>query len=100
VVLGFEIWTMLQPNSVLDVTDYFSEKLELVSMYRSQTATVDYVSLCRGLASARAFYNPTRGDRSGAVEAFFSLPNHEYCDLVRAVYGEPGQLRAEAALLF
>jgi N-acetylglucosamine malate deacetylase 1 len=88
-VLSFEIWEMLQPNAVLDISEVFEEKLDLVRSYRTQNATIDYVGMCDGLAKARAFYNPVRPDRGGAVEAFFALPGREYCDLVREIYGSP-----------
>jgi hypothetical protein len=56
-------------------------------------------ALCQGLAKARVFYNPVRPDRGGAVEAFFALPGPDYCELVRAIYGSPGNLSREAAVL-
>jgi N-acetylglucosamine malate deacetylase 1 len=88
-VLSFEIWEMLQPNAILDISEVFEEKLDLVRSYKTQNATIDYVGMCEGLAKARAFYNPVRPDRGGAVEAFFALPGPEYCDLVRGIYGSP-----------
>lgn len=91
-VLSFEIWEMLQPNAIIDISGVLDEKLELIRGYRTQTATVDYVALCRSLAGARAFYNPVRPDRTGAVEAFFALPGPEYCELVCSIYGLPGAL--------
>ncbi len=98
-VLSFEIWEMLQPNAVLDVGDVLEEKLDMIRSYRTQTATVDYLGMCQGLAKARAFYNPIRPDRGGAVEAFFALPGSEYSELVRAIYGSPGNLSPEGAAL-
>jgi LmbE family N-acetylglucosaminyl deacetylase len=98
-VLSFEIWEMLQPNAILDIAEVLEEKLELVACYRTQTATIDYLSLCQGLAKTRAFYNPVRQERNGAVEAFFALPGAEYCELVRAIYGPPGRLSAEGTAL-
>jgi LmbE family N-acetylglucosaminyl deacetylase len=98
-VLSFEIWEMLQPNAILDIAEVLEEKLALVACYRTQTATIDYFGLCQGLAKTRAFYCPVRPKRNGAVEAFFALPGSEYCGLVRAIYGSPGQLSPEGAAL-
>jgi LmbE family N-acetylglucosaminyl deacetylase len=98
-VLSFEIWEMLQPNAIMDIGDVFEEKLDLVRCYRTQTGMVDYVGMCQGLAKARAFFNPVRPDRGGAVEAFFALPSKEYCELVQAIYGLPGDLSAEGHAL-
>jgi len=98
-VLSFDIWEMLQPNAILDLADVLEEKLALVNCYRTQTATIDYLGLCQGLAKTRAFYSPLRQERNGAVEAFFALPGPEYCELVRAIYGPPGHLSVEGTAL-
>jgi LmbE family N-acetylglucosaminyl deacetylase len=98
-VLGYEIWQMLEPNAVLDITDLLNEKLALVSKYQSQMATVDYLGIVEGLARTRAFYSPVRPNRGGGAEAYLALPNVDYCDLVTSVYGEHGQLSTDAIRL-
>jgi LmbE family N-acetylglucosaminyl deacetylase len=98
-VLSFEIWEMLQPNAIMDISDVLDEKLELVRGYRTQNATVDYASMCRNLAGMRAFYHPVRPDRAGAAEAFFALPGPQYCELVCSLYGQPGALSPQGAEL-
>ena len=98
-VLAYEIWQMLEPNAVLDITDQLDEKVALVSEYRSQTATVDYVGFVEGIARTRAFYSPVRKNRNGAVEAYLALPNGDYCDLVTSVYGADGRLSTDAKRL-
>ena len=98
-VLAYEVWQMLEPNAVLDITDQLDEKLALLSKYRSQTATVDYLGFVEGLARTRAFYSPVRPNRGGAAEVYLALPNVDYCDLVTGVYGMDGQLSTEAKRL-
>jgi LmbE family N-acetylglucosaminyl deacetylase len=98
-VLAYEVWQMLDPNAVLDITDQLDEKLALVTKYRSQTATVDYLGLVEGIARTRAFYSPVRINRGGAAEAFLALPNADYCDIVTSVYGANGQLSLDAKRL-
>lgn len=89
-VLSYEVWTMLEPNALFDITDYLEGKLSLIQNYGSQLRTVDYLSYVIALAKLRAFqYSP---HRSGAIEAYFALPNHEYCELVRHYYGTPGNI--------
>jgi LmbE family N-acetylglucosaminyl deacetylase len=95
-VLGFEVWSLCQPNAVFDITRWVDEKVELVKTYQTQLATIDYLGYVRGLARTRAFLQNARGDRGGAAEAFFALPNRDYCELVRAFYGEPGRLNSFA----
>ena len=98
-VLAYEVWQMLEPNAVLDITDQLDEKLALVTQYRSQTATVDYLGFVEGIAKTRAFYSPVRTNRGGAAEAYLALPNADYCDLVTGVYGVRGQLSMDAKRL-
>jgi N-acetylglucosamine malate deacetylase 1 len=82
IVLGYEIWSMLEPNAVFDVTEHMEEKLSLIRNYSSQLRTVDYVRYAAGLADVRGFHAAVRGRRSGSAEAFLALPNRDYCDLV------------------
>jgi N-acetylglucosamine malate deacetylase 1 len=98
-VLAYEVWQMLEPNAVLDITEQLEKKLELVAKYRSQTSTVDYLGFVEGIAKTRAFYSPVRTNRGGAAEAYLALPNADYCDLVTSVYGVNGQLSMDAKRL-
>jgi LmbE family N-acetylglucosaminyl deacetylase len=95
-VLGYEVWQMLEPNAFLDITDQLDEKLAILSKYRTETETIDYLGFVEGLARTRAFYSPVRPNRSGAVEAYLALPNADYCNLVTSVYGTNGQLSTDA----
>jgi LmbE family N-acetylglucosaminyl deacetylase len=99
IVLAYEVWTMLEPNAVLDITDYLEGKLSLVRNYPSQLRTVDYESYCVGISQVRAFQFSPRPKRSGAQEAYLSLPNQEYCALVHQYYGKPGQIKKSAYAL-
>jgi N-acetylglucosamine malate deacetylase 1 len=92
VVLGYEIWSMLEPNAYFDITDHLSGKLSLIANYASQLRTVDYASYAFSLARVRGYQAAMRPARTGAAEAFVALPNHEYCDLVFQLYGAAKQL--------
>jgi LmbE family N-acetylglucosaminyl deacetylase len=91
-VFSYEVWTLLEPNAVLDITDYLDGKIALIRNYESQLRTLDYLSYVSGLSKIRAFQFSGRPCRSGAIEAYLALPNHEYCDLVLNYYGKPGQI--------
>jgi LmbE family N-acetylglucosaminyl deacetylase len=39
-VLGYEIWSMLEPNAVFDITKHMNGKLSLIRNYPSQLRTV------------------------------------------------------------
>lgn len=81
-ILGTEIWSLGYPNAYFDITDVFPEKLAAINEFKTQLATVDYISLVEGLAKIRAFQCGIHERRSGAAEAYLALPNKEYCDLV------------------
>jgi LmbE family N-acetylglucosaminyl deacetylase len=87
-VLAYEIWSMLEPNAVFDITKHMDGKLSLIRNYPSQLRTVDYLGYASCLATVRAFHAALQPSRSGAAEAFVALPNREYCDLVCGLYGE------------
>ena len=82
-VLGYEIWDLLVPNAILDITQVLEEKIELVRKFPTQLRTVDYEGYVLGLARSRAFHYPVHDRRGGAVEAYLALPCSDYCDLVR-----------------
>jgi LmbE family N-acetylglucosaminyl deacetylase len=86
-VLGYEIWSMLEPNAVFDITKHLVDKLSLIRNYSTQLRTVDYVEYASGLAKVRAYHAALQPLRSGAAEAFVALPNREYCELVCDLYG-------------
>jgi LmbE family N-acetylglucosaminyl deacetylase len=84
-VLGYEIWALLEPNAVFDITGQLEAKLALIRNFKSQLRTVDYLGYATGLAQTRAYHYPVHPKRSGAVECFVALPNREYCDLVMSL---------------
>ena len=84
-VLGSEVWSLLQPNAYFEITEQFEDKLALIGEFRSQTATVDYVGLARALGRLRGFHEGCGRHRFGAAEGFFALPNHDYCDLAEVL---------------
>ena len=98
-VLGYEVWSLLEPNAVLDITPHLDAKLALIRNYESQLRTVDYVGFASGLARVRAYQFPTDTRRAGAVEAYVALPNHEYCSTVCQLYGEAGCVKPSALSL-
>jgi N-acetylglucosamine malate deacetylase 1 len=86
IVLGYEIWSMLEPNAAFDITNQLEGKISLIHNYPSQLRTVDYAKFVSGLANVRAFQMSVRPLRSGAAEAFVALPNREYCKLVNRLH--------------
>ena len=83
-VLGYEIWAVLEPNAWFDITDHLNAKLALVKNYGSQMKDADYPAFVRGMASVRG-YQLIRKTGSKAAEAFVALPAEDYCSLVDEV---------------
>jgi len=96
-VLGYEIWSLLEPNAVFDITAHLPGKLALIQNYASQLRTVDYASYASALARVRAHHAALHPLRAGAAEAYVALPNRAYCELVHALYGVRGNVRANTA---
>ncbi len=80
--ISYEIWGLLPMNGFMDVTDVSPAKKSILSNYKTQLKTVDYLSYVDGLEKTRAFMAPINKMRNGAVEAFFLLPSKDYFDLV------------------
>jgi hypothetical protein len=91
-VFGYEVWGMLEPNALLDITRYIDEKISLIRNYPSQLKIIDYAGYASALASVRAFQWGLMPKRAGATEAFVALPNRDYCELVSQLYNrQPGR---------
>lgn len=95
-VLGFEIWSLCLPNAVFDYSEYLEEKMSLIETYKTQNSYINYANYIRSLGVVRGFLHASCLDRSGASEAFFTLPNRDYCDLIHSLYGRPGKLSSLA----
>lgn len=78
--LGYEIWTPLFANRVVDISDVIELKLRAVAEFQSQLLQVDYKRCVEGLNTYRAMVQ-MRG--IGYAEAFFVCPLSAYCDLFR-----------------
>jgi LmbE family N-acetylglucosaminyl deacetylase len=95
-VLAYEVWTLLEPNALFDITLYIEEKCRIIENYKSQLRTVDYISYVTALAQLRAFQYSRHPQRKGAFEVFLALPNREYCTLVQQYYGTPWTVKEHA----
>ncbi|TDM05004.1 MAG: hypothetical protein C4K60_20670 [Ideonella sp. MAG2] len=71
---SYEVWSPLPANRVVDITAEFARKQELLGLYKSQLADVDYCRAVEGLNAYRSTMLPRTGQ--GFAEAFLeaSLP--------------------------
>jgi len=77
---GYEVWTPLWPNVVVDITDHVEQKQRALSEYKSQLKHVDYVRASLGIN----LYRTMRSFRGqGYAEAFLYLKAKTYADCVK-----------------
>ncbi|MCA9320102.1 MAG: PIG-L family deacetylase [Planctomycetes bacterium] len=67
-VLGYEVWSTLVPDTLVDVTSTFETKLEAIRCYETQTHYVDYSRVVGGLNLYRGMLIP--GPELNHAEAF------------------------------
>ena len=44
-IVTYEVWTTIYPNVVINISDYYSKKVNLIRQYKSQMEYFDYVEL-------------------------------------------------------
>lgn len=82
-IFGYEIWTDIPfPNHIVDITNFFEKKLEMIAYYRSQTALCDFAGQCRS-KNALNHYRHVHCLKSGYAEAFLRFSAETYADMVR-----------------
>ena len=79
--VGYEVWTPLFPNCIVNIDSTFELKRAALSKYESQLAQADYMHTGLGLNAYRS--NAFLGGTCKYAEAFNTLPLAEYLDLYR-----------------
>lgn len=74
-VHAYEVWSLVPPGLVVDISDVFAEKRRLVALYRSQLKLMRYLDLVDELAKPRA---AIAGPNVAAVEFFCPLRGDVY----------------------
>ena len=83
-VYGYEIWTALVPNLIVDISDVVEKKKEAISHYKSQLAHNNW-------ADAAISLNRYRGVTSGVgmyAEGFMRYSLKQYYTVWKKVYGK------------
>jgi LmbE family N-acetylglucosaminyl deacetylase len=73
---GYEVWTPLFPNCLVQIGDVVEIKKRALQHYQSQLAEKDYIHASLGLNAYRSIL--LAEDASGFVEAFFLASLREY----------------------
>jgi LmbE family N-acetylglucosaminyl deacetylase len=89
--LGYEVWTPVPANVVVDITDVFEQKSRAMGVFTSQTE-YEYQRAIVALNTYRSLFT-SRG--AGFAEGFYTAPLPIYLGLYRAV--AVGHRRSRAA---
>ena len=80
---GYEVWTPLFPNLVVEIDAAIELKKQALACYPSQLADMDYVHMGIGLNAYRA--SAVGGKSARFVEAFYALALADYRQMYRSV---------------
>jgi LmbE family N-acetylglucosaminyl deacetylase len=82
--VGYEVWTPLFPNYLVEIGDVIEIKRQALEKYQSQLADSDYIHTALGL---NAYRSSALLDTRGYAEAFFYASKKEYLDLYKSFCG-------------
>ena len=83
-VYAYPVWFPLHPNVLADISGVWEQKKEIISCYRSQLATRDYISMSHSLGS---YWASVKGRGLSIVESFFKATFREYVSLGIKIFG-------------
>ena len=81
-IYAYPVWFPLYPTVIIDIAAQWEQKKELISCYRSQLATRDYIRMSGSLAG---YWAEVKGHGLSMVETFFRASSSEYAKLARKV---------------
>lgn len=76
---GYEVWTPVLTNAVMDISSVVDAKARLLGLHVSQLRDIDYVRHIAGLNAYRGILLP---GPAGHAEAFIDLAPERYADLL------------------
>ena len=79
--VGYEVWTPLFPNYLVEISDVIRFKTRALKAYRSQLADANYIHSALGL---NAFRSAVLLNTKGYAEAFFYASLKDYLDLYKS----------------
>lgn len=75
----YEIWTPINPNIIINITEFMDKKKEALAVCQSQTGIMDYKKMMFALNAYRACFIPLRG--VDYAEAFWQLSCCEFINV-------------------
>jgi len=86
-VWGYQVYTALPGNVIVDISDVREEKEKAIRMYRSEAKVRDWAHWALGLNAFNSRYLG-RVSEPRYVEAFFVLPGADYLNLCAMYFGQ------------
>ena len=80
-VMGYEVWdNMPFPNFILNVSDHFENKANILSHYTTPLKVTDFTKLCRyrGAVHYTLHIDSTMREKDGYAEAFYRFDSDTY----------------------
>jgi LmbE family N-acetylglucosaminyl deacetylase len=93
--IGYEVWTPLFPNCIVNIDETASVKQQALERYVSQLQDGDYVRAAMGLSAYRSI--GLLAARDSYAEAFFMCPVATYQTLHGEFFGTKARVRGQVA---
>ena len=95
-VYGYEVWSIVPPGVIVDITAELEEKKRLLSLYPSQLALLDYLTIAEAVARLRAPLAPG----AQASEVFHAMRGEAFVERCAELdLASPDSLRSEVILM-
>jgi LmbE family N-acetylglucosaminyl deacetylase len=82
-VYAYSVWSPLNPNCLVDISDVWSEKKKVIECYKTQIATRDYVKIAQGL---NQYWGEVKSHGMQYAETFLKATIQEYISLSRKIF--------------
>ena len=87
-IWAYQVYSIVPPNVIIDITDVVETKRKASAVYRSQMASRDWVSYILGKDAFMSRFLFT-GGRTAYAEGFFVLPAQEYLNVLEHYFSDP-----------
>lgn len=81
-IYAYSVWTTLIPNSIVDISDVWSEKEKAIECYKTQMATRNYVKMASSIAQ---YWSVVKGHNTQYCEVFLKASAKEYVSLAKDI---------------
>lgn len=87
-VWAYQVYSVVLPNVVVDITNVVERKEASIASYSSQYVSRNWAHYALGLNAWNCRHLKARGDRKSYAELFMVLPLRDYTDLCRKYFSE------------